>query len=325
MIRAAGRDGVARSVAFVSFARLVELRAELHAVGVAEATAMAFHLPPSADQSIENQIALLEIWLAAQFSCTNPLATPVLARFLPVPAYLSLVHAMPSPSPPWISDGWIRHGVRAKPTRLQAAQRRLAFAMLELASDDAEAEVGEPTWLTSSLILDLLCNDVQEQVGKAMGGLDYPQNQPTPEALIGVIQRRALATKQNWNNQQRVQRLLMSEGAELKRLIDAGANVDGQNAFMETPLKAAAAAGDYTAIQLLLDARASVDYCGQSYSKRTPLMLAASGTHERAMEVLTDHGADATLVDTNGRSVANIVLAQPGKFSKEMHALVGLY
>jgi hypothetical protein len=322
MIRAAGRDGVARSVVFASFARLAELRAELHAVGVAEATATSFHLPPSIDQTIENQIALLNHWLAAQFSSSNPLAAPVLARFLPVPSYLALVHATPSPSPPWVSDGWIRRGVRARPTRLQAAQRRLAFAMLELAPDDADAEAGEPTWLTSSLILDLLCNDVQEQVGKAMGGLDYPQNQPTPEALIEVIHRRATAMKQARSSQQRAQRWLISE---LKRLIDASVDVDGNNEFMETPLKAAAAAGDSAAIHLLLDAKASVDECGQSYSQRTPLMMAANGTHESAVEVLLERGADDTLVDTDGRSVADIVLAQPGKFSKKMHALVGLY
>jgi ankyrin repeat protein len=48
-----------------------------------------------------------------------------------------------------------------------------------------------------------------------------------------------------------------------------------------------------------------VDNCGQSYSQQTPLMLAANGAHERAMEVLLDHGADDTLVSTDGMTVAD--------------------
>lgn len=34
-------------------------------------------------------------------------------------------------------------------------------------------------------------------------------------------------------------------------------------------------------------------------------MLAANGAHERAMEVLLDHGADDTLVSTDGMTVAD--------------------
>lgn len=325
MIRAEGRDGTACSVVFASLERLSQLRAELHAAGVAEAATTPFYIPPSAEQSIENQIALLDAWLAAQLSCNDPRATPVLARFLPVPSYLSLVHATPSPSPAWIHDGRVRRGVRARPTQLQAAQRRLAYAMLVMDTDDgeAEAEAGEQTWLTPA-VFGLLCTDLHEQVGRSIAGLHYPRTHPTPEALVKVLQRRARVAAQARNGQKRAQQCLASEGVELQRLIDAGADVNGKTEFMDTPLKAAASAGDTTAIQLLLDAKASVDDCGQTYSQRTPLMLAALKSHERAMELLLDHGADVTLASSDGTSVVDVVTANYRIFSERMHARLGL-
>ena len=74
----------------------------------------------------------------------HPRAASVIAKFLPTPSYLSLVIDTPSPSAPWVSDNWARRGVRATPTRLQAAQRRLAFALAELTptidNDDEDAD-----------------------------------------------------------------------------------------------------------------------------------------------------------------------------------------
>ena len=294
LIRADGSDGVAGSVVCASWPRLVELREELHAAGLTAAGETAFHVPPSDDPSMQRQVAVLDAWLVAQLSAAqrdHPRAASVIAKFLPTPSYLSLVIDTPSPSAPWVSDNWARRGVRATPTRLQAAQRRLAFALAELTptidndDEDADDPASESSWLSSYLIVDLLCGDIQKRIGEAMQGIDYPINQPTPEALVQAV-------RGGVGSNPRLARARQYQTAELKRMIDAGANVDAETAFKDTPLKAAALEGNTAAITLLLDAKASVDHCGQTYSQRTPLLLASQAGHQDAVDLLLSRGAD---------------------------------
>ena len=213
IIRGAGSNGVARAYVSATLDQLAVLRAELHNAGVGAATDNIFYLPPSLAVGQANQASVLDEWLTAQLS--DELAAPILNKFLPCPSYLALVCADPSPSP-----SWIRPGSRVKPTRLQAAQRRLAFALAELEPPDESESTDMPVWLSSSLIVDLLCGDVQEQIGLGMSGIQYPHTQPTPEALVAAS--RVAGTKRLGLTPLRKECLRLRDLAELTRLIDAG-------------------------------------------------------------------------------------------------------
>jgi ankyrin repeat protein len=134
-----------------------------------------------------------------------------------------------------------------------------------------------------------------------MTGVDYPRSQPTPEALVRMLAtgQRPWPVPPDWRNTTNL--------AELKRMIAAGADVDGETVFKETALKAAAGSGNTAAIDLLLDAGASVNMCGGSYTQYTPLMVAAKGGHTAAVALLLKRGADPDLTSIDGLTAMQLM------------------
>jgi ankyrin repeat protein len=76
---------------------------------------------------------------------------------------------------------------------------------------------------------------------------------------------------------------------EVKRLIDAGAELDAKNNFDRTPLYIAAANGHAEITRLLIDAGAELD--ARNKYGRTPLYAAAANGHTEIAKLLIDAGA----------------------------------
>ena len=288
-IRATGSNNIVASLVYVSLSELHELREELHNAGVAAASETAFYPQPCsniADESARYGV-VLDAWLKAQLSCDDPRAVPALAAFLPVHAYMGLVLTSPSPNtvPAWVEQAaWVRRGVRAKPSKLQAAQRRLALALAELGPADLEDDSRR---IAISAAVDLLCGDLQEQVGVRIQGIDYPRRQPTPDALVLAVTARVLPGL----SEHTALRVRQLQTAEIARMIEAGVDVNAKTTYKETPLKAAAACGNTAAVQLLLDARADVDDDAGTLSGHTPLDLATKHGHADTVALLLSRRA----------------------------------
>ena len=295
-IRTTGSNNIVTSLVYVSLSQLCELRKALHKAGVAAASETAFYPQPSSHIADETALycVVLDQWLKAQLSCDDPRAAPALAAFLPVHPYLRLVLTSPSPNtvPAWVEQAWVRRGVRAKPSKLQAAQRRLALSLAKLGPADLEDESdgrssGDPRWIAVSTAVDLLCGDLQELVGAHIQGIDYPWRQPTPDALVQAVTARVPAC----SSEHTAHRVRQLQTTEIARMIEAGVDVNAKTTFKETPLKAAAACGNAAAVQLLLDAKADVHDDGGTFSGHTPLELAAKHGHADTMALLLSRGA----------------------------------
>jgi ankyrin repeat protein len=76
----------------------------------------------------------------------------------------------------------------------------------------------------------------------------------------------------------------------LQLLLEAGANVDSPNAEGQTALMAVARTGNVAAAKLLLDRGATVD-ARESWGGQTALMWASARRHPQMMELLIAHGA----------------------------------
>ncbi len=82
----------------------------------------------------------------------------------------------------------------------------------------------------------------------------------------------------------------------LRSFLAKGADPDNREWTGQTPLQAAAEAGNVEIMKLLLDAGASVDKRGVG-GAMTPLMYAAQNGRVEAVRLLLGHGADVTVTD----------------------------
>ena len=88
----------------------------------------------------------------------------------------------------------------------------------------------------------------------------------------------------------------LGNGQVIEALLELGTNPDLGG--METPLAVAAGGGDEKLVKRLLDAGADVDaLCEEDV---TPLMYAAHGGHVKVMKLLIDRGADVKKTDREG-------------------------
>ncbi|MEM9553419.1 MAG: acyltransferase family protein [Acidobacteriota bacterium] len=95
------------------------------------------------------------------------------------------------------------------------------------------------------------------------------------------------------------------DAATIRRLIDAGAAIDGANRDGSTPLLLAAVFGQSDAAEALLAAGADVD--AQNRDGSTPLHTAAFFGHVDVVEQLLAAGADPSLVNGYGQTPAQVL------------------
>ena len=92
---------------------------------------------------------------------------------------------------------------------------------------------------------------------------------------------------------------------EVALLLDAGASVRARNEHLKTPLHAAAASNNREAVAVLLDRGADVN--AQDWKGCTPLHRAvAHGVDSPVARLLVERGADASLLDVDGKSAADL-------------------
>lgn len=87
----------------------------------------------------------------------------------------------------------------------------------------------------------------------------------------------------------------------LDYLLSNGVDVDSRGRYGESPLGAAAAAGQLEAARMLLGRRARLESRTDT-SRETPLIEAAAANHADMVELLLRHGADAAARDAMART-----------------------
>ncbi|KAJ1478661.1 ankyrin repeat-containing domain protein [Baffinella frigidus] len=88
---------------------------------------------------------------------------------------------------------------------------------------------------------------------------------------------------------------------EVRRLLQAGANIDGKDSVGCTPLYRAAQQSHLAVVNLLLGAGADKNARETEYGN-TPLWVAAAGGHLAVLRALVDAGADKDAPTANGRT-----------------------
>ena len=89
---------------------------------------------------------------------------------------------------------------------------------------------------------------------------------------------------------------------ELRRLVEAGADVNAASNSGVTPLMNAAGMGNKEAVEFLIQKGANVNH--RTAGNYTPLMNAALVGHIEIVKILLDAGADPTVKDTGGRTAS---------------------
>ena len=102
--------------------------------------------------------------------------------------------------------------------------------------------------------------------------------------------------------------------AEVRRLIEGGADVNWRDSIGETALFGAAASGYVDVVRVLLDAGADLNIAEQSIGY-TPLHWAASHGNLETIRVLVEAGADPTAADHRGRLPVDVA----HKYGKGQH------
>lgn len=93
----------------------------------------------------------------------------------------------------------------------------------------------------------------------------------------------------------------------LKRLLDAGADINAVDNSGKGALHCAAAVGSKNVIQFLLSKNAQVNLPDKN--KETPIFHAIRHGKEKATEALLDHGADANATNAQGLSIYSLAVA----------------
>ncbi len=101
--------------------------------------------------------------------------------------------------------------------------------------------------------------------------------------------------------------------AQVKKLLQKGANVNAKDAFSATPLHEAAEAGHKAVAQLLVSKGANVN--AKAQDKSTPLHLAAAGYHKDIAELLIVKGADVNAKDGSGNTPLHLAVEWSGDAS----------
>jgi ankyrin repeat protein len=99
--------------------------------------------------------------------------------------------------------------------------------------------------------------------------------------------------------------------AQLRSLVDEGANINGRNENGQTSLICAILTGQVDAVQLLLDAGADYRLRDAGRKGKPPLFHAIDAENRAAAELLLKHGADANQSDELGQAYfVNLVIGE---------------
>lgn len=109
--------------------------------------------------------------------------------------------------------------------------------------------------------------------------------------------------------------LLGSEGL-VKLLLEKGANLSTTAGFFEKTIFAAIQGGHPDIVELLLQKAPLTKHIHPEYA--TPLHLACANGHGAAVRMLLEHGADATILDTKGRTPLTIALEKKRQLGKSL-------
>ena len=93
--------------------------------------------------------------------------------------------------------------------------------------------------------------------------------------------------------------VMKNDIAEVKRLLEAGADVSAKNEIGYTPLHVAALMGHAASVKVLLQAGAETEVKNM-WDDRTPLHYAAGGGGPASVKALLEAGADPNVPDKDG-------------------------
>jgi len=113
----------------------------------------------------------------------------------------------------------------------------------------------------------------------------------------------AMETRDTDGNTALLRAVNNSDTIEIKRLVEAGADVNAANSSGVTPLMNAGGMGNKEAVELLISKGANVNH--RTPGNYTPLMQAALVGQLEIVKILLDAGADPTIKDTGGRTAAD--------------------
>lgn len=93
--------------------------------------------------------------------------------------------------------------------------------------------------------------------------------------------------------------------AEVKALLQAGADKESEDYQLFTPIGRATENGQTEIVQALIDAKAKVDV--PNFRGQTPLMFSITRGHFAITKLLVDAGANTSAMDNNGKNIAYFV------------------
>jgi uncharacterized protein len=128
------------------------------------------------------------------------------------------------------------------------------------------------------------------------------------EAPATPSERAALEAKDADGNTPLLAAVNRSDTIEVRRLVEAGADVNAATASGVTPLMNAAGMGNKEAVELLIQKGANVNH--KTSGNYTPLMQAALLGQTEIVKILLDAGADPAVTDTGGRTAVTYAQEQ---------------
>jgi len=124
------------------------------------------------------------------------------------------------------------------------------------------------------------------------------QNASTPENSPA-----AMETRDTDGNTALLRAVNSGDTFEVRRLVEAGADVNAANNSGVTPLMNAGGMGNKEAVELLIKKGANVNH--RTPGNYTPLMQAALVGQMEIVKIFLDAGADPAVKDTGGRTAAD--------------------
>ncbi|HSB10727.1 MAG TPA: ankyrin repeat domain-containing protein [Blastocatellia bacterium] len=128
-------------------------------------------------------------------------------------------------------------------------------------------------------------------------------SKPNQNASAPQNDKAALEARDTDGNTPLLRAVNSGDNFEVRRLVDAGADINAATNSGVTPLMNAGGMGNKEAVELLIAKGANVNH--RTPGNYTPLMQAALTGQIEIVKVLLDAGADPAVKDTGGRTAAD--------------------